>query len=111
MKLQKNRFAYNSWTQFSVKELSEIPPLINKTKASDAKTKVCNGDCICMSEINTSDGKLDISTSESKLSAEISQNVLEMDTLKAKQKDLEVKNLIHQQCSPRNSGRHSALPT
>ena len=52
---------------------------------------------ICIGEINTSDGKLyqHISTSASKLSAEISQNVLEIDTLKAKQKDLEVK--IHQQ--------------
>ena len=50
---------------------------------------------MCIGEINTSHGKLDISTSESKLSAEISQNVLEIDTLKAKQKDLEVK--IHQQ--------------
>ena len=77
--------------------MSEIPSLVNKTKASDAKTKVCNCDCICIGEINTSDGKLyqHISTSESKLSAEISQNVLEIDTLKAKQKDLEVK--IHQQ--------------
>ena len=81
----------------SVKELSEIPPLGNKTKASDAKTKVCNCDCICIGEINTSDGhgKLDISRWESKLSAQISQNVSEIDTLKAKQKDLEVK--IHQQ--------------
>ena len=81
----------------SVEELSEIPSLVNKTKASDPKTKVCNCDCICIGEINTSDGKLyqHISTSASKLSAEISQNVLEIDTLKAKQKDLEVK--IHQQ--------------
>ena len=81
----------------SVEELSAIPSLVNKTKASDAKTKVCNCDCICIGEINTSDGKLyqHISTSESKLSAEISQNVLEIDTLKAKQKDLKVK--IHQQ--------------
>ena len=73
----------------SVEELSEIPSLVNKTKASDAKTKVCNCDCMCIGEINTSDGKLyqHISTSESKLSTEISQNVLEIDTLKAKQKD------------------------
>ena len=32
-------------------------------------------DCICIGEINTSDGKL---------AAEISQNVLEIDSLKAK---------------------------
>ncbi len=75
----------------SVKDLSEIRPLINKTKASDAKTKVCNCDCICIDKINTSDGKLDLSISEFKLSAEISQNALEIDSLKAKQKDLEVK--------------------
>ncbi len=75
-----------------VKELSEIRPLINKTKASDAKTKVCNCDCICIDEINTSDGKLNLSIiSEFKLSAEISQNALEIDSLKAKQKDLEFK--------------------
>ncbi len=92
-----------------VKELSEIRPLINKTKASDAQTKVYNCDCtyICIDEINTPDGKLDLSISEFKLSAEISQNALEIDSLKAKQKDLEVKiqqqeEIIHK-FNPENS--------